>query len=281
MSNSFIKQEGRLRYFSAKSATIIVETPRGTWQICQVGFLPNGHTIVQWPYVPSNSGLLSIGQLTPKSESEQNISLLYHARRTNHKVKYSHPLDGKAHFSQDRKVFTEIRRQSFSTIENIGQMFFLSAFNIDRFKPFERRKPKRAYLIFRSKEPITCVSIQGVWWRKEGILQNTLPDIESIGPTSFTRLRKTGELDHWQFLASPYKSRNQHSLLMLKCIPQPALEGVIHPAIIFMGGLNNHETMAGRASSVIHREIMVAQYPPLLNDQSDFERIPSIDFVPG
>jgi hypothetical protein len=44
---------------------------------------------------------------------------------TSHLVKYSHHPDGRAHFSQDGKILTAIKRQSIALDRQNGHMFTL------------------------------------------------------------------------------------------------------------------------------------------------------------
>src|SRR6202521_319975 len=91
----------------------------------QVGFDEDGTLYVHFPYFQHRIGILSSSEIPATGERNAEVKLEDGGKVTSHRVKYSHHPDGRAHFSQDGKIFTAIKRQSISLDTQNGHMFSL------------------------------------------------------------------------------------------------------------------------------------------------------------
>jgi hypothetical protein len=76
----------------------------------QVVFHKDGSFFISFPYFRHRTGILSISSIPANGLRESQVNLEHGGKVTSHLVKYSHHVDGRAHFSQDGKVFTAIKR---------------------------------------------------------------------------------------------------------------------------------------------------------------------------
>ena len=69
-------------------------------------------------------------------------------RITSHLVKYSHHVDGRAHFSQGGKILTAIKRQSMALDKQYGHIFSLLVQGLNAVDPAkdELQSTKRAVI---------------------------------------------------------------------------------------------------------------------------------------
>src|SRR5712691_4530164 len=69
----------------------------------------DGSVFISFPYFRHSEGLVSLASW-PAGEVSSVVSLELGGRVSSHLVKYSHHPDGRAHFSQDGKVLTVIKK---------------------------------------------------------------------------------------------------------------------------------------------------------------------------
>lgn len=74
----------------------------------QVGFDKDGSLFIHFPYFQHRTGILSSSEIPPTGERKADVNIEHGGKVTSHRVKYSHHPDGRAHFSQDGKIFTAI-----------------------------------------------------------------------------------------------------------------------------------------------------------------------------
>lgn len=121
---------------------IVIKTPNYRKKLFQVQFLTGekGFQLLVQPYVKATSGLLS---LVTHKEGSPTADLLPGGKVTQHIVKYSHPIDGNAHFSQTGKIFSKIRTKSKSlTDPACGQIFTAMCYGLNAFQDFNPRPPE-------------------------------------------------------------------------------------------------------------------------------------------
>jgi hypothetical protein len=124
------------------SRTIVVQASANgvKYNIVQIGFSANdGSLMVRFPYCKHSKGLLSIGNI-PAGQATAQVSLEPQGKCTSHKVKYTHHPDGRAHFSEDGKIFTAVVRQSVPLNSAEGHIFTVQAAGLHEFQPATRSK---------------------------------------------------------------------------------------------------------------------------------------------
>ena len=118
--------------------------------IFRLQFGKDGSIYVQLPYFNDTKGLLSKVLLKAGEMHPTNVSL-ENGKTTGHRVKYSHHVDGEAHFSEDSKIYTEIRRKACPFNMMDGHLFTLMFRGHNNFKKIPdwskvKRKKGRIHL---------------------------------------------------------------------------------------------------------------------------------------
>lgn len=99
----------------------------------------DGSIFVAFPYAEMGAGRVGICHIPIGNPS--TLSFGASAPVTTHAVKYVHHASGQAHFSQDGKVFTRIKRQSVSLQAADGHLFTVQLQGLDRFKDVRPNAP--------------------------------------------------------------------------------------------------------------------------------------------
>ena len=121
----------------------------------QVVFHEDGSFFISFPYFRHRTGLLSISTIPANGSRESQVNLEEGGKVTSHLVKYSHHVDGRAHFSQDGKIFTAIKRQSIALDKQHGHIFSLLIQGLTALNPAgdELQSTKRAAIEFAMETP--------------------------------------------------------------------------------------------------------------------------------
>jgi hypothetical protein len=93
-------------------------------KVLQIIFAKDGSLFVSCPYFRERTGILAAATIPGNGQTTSQIDLRLGGKVASHLVKYSHHPDGRAHFSQDHKVRTEIRRQSIARLNNRAVTYF-------------------------------------------------------------------------------------------------------------------------------------------------------------
>ena len=269
---------GRLRLVSANKATICVGTPLAVHKVLQLTFTGNG-IFVQSPYFRRCSGIASRVEITPTAGPPYRFQLDEFGRVTSHMVKLAHHTNGRAHFSQDGRVRTEIRRQSFRLDNSIGSVFQAFAFWLRGFDvvPTGARSRDRAWIQFRmANRHLFGVSIEGEWRRRAALEANIDVLDGVVGPLATLVHRRRGTAQQSFFLA-PRTGFESH-VLVLSCTEATIPENVTDPLLIMMGGWDPHEVTGG-LPEVRQTGCLAALYP-LTAPEEMAARIGLIDFEP-
>ena len=93
------------------------------------------------------------------------MNLEHGGKVTSHLVKYSHHVDGRAHFSQDGKIFTTIKRQSVALEKQDGHIFSLLIQGLNALDPAQDdlQSSNHAAIEF-AMEPPAAVKFVGRWF---------------------------------------------------------------------------------------------------------------------
>jgi hypothetical protein len=204
----------------------------------QIVFHKDGSFFISFPYFRHRTGLLSISSIPANSSREAQVNLEYGGKVTSHLVKYSHHVDGRAHFSQDRKIFTAIKRQSIALDKQHGHIFSLLIRGLNALDPArdELQSAKRAAIEF-AMEPAAAIKFVGRWFDVNAMrFSNPTPTIGPIVPGLDPDGNRTDQI----FTASPYA--NVRQVLAISCVPTPAL-GPEPEIFLFYGGFSSREIM--------------------------------------
>jgi hypothetical protein len=237
----------------------------------QIVFHKDGSFFISFPYFRHRTGLLSISSIPGNGSRQSQVNLEHGGKVTSHLVKYSHHVDGRAHFSQDGKIFTAIKRQSIALDKQHGHLFSLmiqglSALDLAKD---ELQSTKRATIEF-AIEPHAAIKFVGRWFDVSD-MRFSNPTL-TIGPV-VPGLDPDGNRTDQIFTASPYA--NLRHVLAISCVPILAL-GPEPEIFLFYGGFSSHETM----TDPTQEGGFLAFVYPVVDAERLRERLGSVDFFP-
>lgn len=236
----------------------------------QIVFHKDGSFFVSFPYFRHRTGILSASSIPANGSRESQVNLEYGGKVTSHLVKYSHHVDGRAHFSQDGKIFTSIKRQSIALDKQHGHIFSLLIQGLSALDPAkdELQSTKRAAIEF-AMEPPAAIKFVGRWFDVNAMrFSNPTPTIGPVVPGFNPDGHRTDQI----FTASPYA--NAHHVLAISCIPMPAL-GPEPEIFLFYGGFSSREIM----NDPTKEAGFLAFLYPVVDSEKLRERLGSVDFV--
>lgn len=134
------------------------------------------------PYLKRTAGLLSFCVQKP---GQDTLSLLPGGYVTSHIVKYSHPVDGEAHFSSSSKVFTVIRNQARRLDDlDSSQLFSITVHDYNAFETVGVEKVnsnenENIYLETNEVDNPKVLRIAGWWYHSSMVKVNK----KELGPS--------------------------------------------------------------------------------------------------
>ncbi len=234
-------------------------------KVCQVYFPKKGGFYVSFPYHPDVSGIAALCTATPGKtrfplpEEE--------ARVTSHKVKYHHPMDGRAHFSQDGKIKTEIWGRDLPPLtEQGGHIFTVQIQGLPHFaqmKVEEYESGTMHLFEIQQDEPPETVRLVGRF--------NRLDADALSSPVVRTRSKTTGREATMLALAPPKGTPLDGFGVFVECILQERVaEEEEHFLLSFQGGFG-----PGMADPSVESSFLVLNYPA-----RDVDDVPTMDYAP-
>ena len=215
-------------------------------KVLQVVFGKDGSLFVTFPYFRHRIGLLSSATIKGTGRPESQIDLTMGGKIASNDVKYAHHSDGEAHFSQDGKVLTHIRRRSVALDRQEGHLFTVLINGLEAFDRAARSRDdgkisaRRTVLTFQlpaDANPAGTLKIVGRRYNASS-LRFAKADA-SVGPFVVTK-DPEGHVSQGAILASPADSA-QHVLLVTGgVIPRIGTDPEL---LIFHGGFDPREVM--------------------------------------
>jgi hypothetical protein len=243
-------------------------------KIFQIVFARDGSFFVTFPYFEHAEGLLAEVTVDGPPGAQTLIDLGDKGKVASHLVKYSHHTDGEAHFSQDGKVKTVIRRQSVPLAAHQGHIFTLIVQGLRAFESVSATKEKgmssrRTTLTFEIKDRFPkAVRIVGRWYWIEDLPVEPRPAV--FGP-QIQAVDPDGIIYNAFIVGSPHDKKH---VLILTCIPQDSISPT-HDLMMFMGGFDT--------SSMITSSKRPTRFLAFLYPADDYEelkqRLGSIDYT--
>jgi len=232
------------------------------YQLFSITFARDG-IFVNFPYHPDAPGAACRAPVEPTGAVAVNLDAV---TSTTHRVKYTHHVDGRAHFSQDGKIYTRIINQARRLDEDIPHMFTMNLQGLERFAPLAKVKtrytPSRFTLDGYRKHP--RLQITGRWFAQPSDLVDTMTnpvDLEVDGV----------RLSDGLALAAPTGLSLADGVLVMNGSLEDGLAVTADSFLLFMGGLSpglGH----GTAGSLV-----MLTYP----DIAEATDRPSLDYSPG
>ena len=192
--------------------------------------------------------------------AQTTLDLAENGRVTAHLVKYAHHPDGEAHFSQDGKVKTEVRRKSVPLVQQRGHLFTIQAQNIESFQLLPA--PRKEQLTLELPDNMRALKITG--WRHQ-FSELKLP--EGVIPTGPPKGIQTsdGITRVGLFVAPPEGEPFDDFVLFLAVEEIPWLSEDKAPHLIFLGGFDRTSVALNHTEDT---EFLAFAYPC-----SDFETL--------
>jgi len=141
-----------------KDFEILLGVTGAVRRISKIRFGVDGSIYVFFPGFISSKGILCNATLKSGSTT---VDLADGGAITSHLVKYAHHPDGEAHFSQDGKIKTEIRKKAVPLAQQRGHLFSIQAQNFGSFPRLEGNKKRT--LTFNLAPDIEAIKIAA--WR--------------------------------------------------------------------------------------------------------------------
>lgn len=220
---------------------------------------------IHFPYQPDRPGAISRRQLPPGNTHTFDVVDTGHA--TTKKIKYSHPIDGRAHFSQDGQIRTTVRNQAACLNRSAGHFFSIEFGGIKQFRNCKSRLSSNTAAVqfsFSSNAPVDPLHCAGFWFKGE-------PGIRPTGLTNPVLIdQKTGPPTPAIAIAPPSNSPLSGGIIAISA--RSAANGVeVDPddfLLMFTGGFEENLADATAKSS-----FLAMQYPI-----KDITKLPIIDY---
>lgn len=230
----------------------------------------DGSLYLSFPYYEHTEGLVSVSTLTPGATT---LDLAAEGRTTSHLVKYSHHPDGRAHFSQDGKVFTRVRRQSVPLDAIEGHCFTVQVEGLDSFASLPAAQydvwpsERRTTLNFDFTEAPAAVKVIGRLYSANRLRG---------GPRVMTEDERGDKCPAF-LVAPPLERPRADGIAMLTCHPIPSMGADTGTTLTFIGGFDDVATIHDHSRPT---SMLALAYPA--EDADDLRnRIGSIDLPPS
>ena len=240
-------QPVRVEAFLSERIVVSIQVGATRHKIFQVQFRHDGSLFVSVPYFRYGTGILAAATIPANGENTSQVDLRQGGKVASHLVKYSHHPDGRAHFSQDKKVKTVILRQSIPLNAYRGHIFSVVIQGVEEFKRADNAKDaapgssKRTTLTFpfeKSPEP-DAVKFVGYWYDVSTLPLGGHMQSSVVGP-ELTALNFEGEPQNGFLVGSPYG--NVRHVLYISC-QQIARLSPDAALLHFYGGFDAREIM--------------------------------------
>jgi hypothetical protein len=111
---------------------------------------------------PSSTGVLSLATVPPGRDA--SVNLAQEGGVTSHRIKYSHPIDGRAHFSQDKRIRTKFFAQAPRLDTHDGHLFSLDVRGLSLFEQYVSGTPEPCVAFVGDRETASeTIHVAGYW----------------------------------------------------------------------------------------------------------------------
>ncbi len=222
----------------------------------------DGSIFVNFPYYKHTNGVLSEVVYPGNQGPSADLSMVTRGNITSHLVKYAHHPDGRAHFSQDGKVLTRVKKQSVPLDAAEGHIFSVNIQGIEDFEQLTDKEEgtstkKRTVLNFKFTKSFSALRIVGRIYPRFGFGSDNPAAPQVVGPKVPCQTPDGSILP--AFLMSPPKGWPLDSLvLFLSCEKTPALDEGRDSVLSFIGGFDHPDIALDHAEDTY---FLALQYP--------------------
>lgn len=232
--------DGRLQFFRADKATVLFgrEDDNAYLKLCLLAFnRKTGALFAQFTYFRTDPGVVGLVTASIGPNRESMIDWTEGGKVATNMVKYSHPPDGRAHFSQDGSHITQFRCDSIDLRTGRGRLFEIHAFHLEPFATLQKSEAvaKRLYLPFQAAGKPDGVSLTVEWERLDHVKDRIDPSA-AVGPVALISRERDGARFKAALLAPPASSPLADGVLLVNVHPLNPPAGVTKPTLVFMGG---------------------------------------------
>lgn len=243
----------------------------------------DGSLFVNFPYFKYVRGLVSVVTFPGGNKHTAELSLEPGGKVTSHRVKYSHHPDGIAHFSQDGRVYSVVRKQSIPLAKAEGHIFTVQLQQVDSFEEANEEKdrgrhtPTRTVLTFNfNQDTPEAVKIVGRWYSLAELKNRiyVIKETPVLGPRVMCETPQ-GKRYFAFLLSSPQSFSTGEFVLILTCEKIDTLDKERHSVLTFIGGLDEPNIINDLSKDT---SFLALSYPASNYDDLA-QRIGSIDYI--
>ena len=262
-----------------RSERVVITIKRETrHKVLQVVFARDGSFFVTCPYFRHRIGLLSSSTIPATGQQTSQIDMKPGGKVASHLVKYAHHVDGEAHFSQDGKIRTLIRRRSVRLDEHNGHIFTVMLRGLRAFEAANAGRdqgsisPQRTVITFDidAHNEERAIKLVGRWYHVDAINPEDQsfdagPVVSTVDPHGVTRIAA--------LLANP--TQETRHVLLVTCEEIQPLSG--EPEMLMFYGGFDHKSVMTNASR--EAGFLAFSYP--IADAETLRRsLGTVDFQP-
>lgn len=267
----------------SKIHTVTITSKGVRYKLFKVQFEPKGDIYVHFPYYKDSEGLVGEAFLKPNTTSivlDPNC-----AKVTSHLVKYSHHSDGEAHFSQDGKIKTEIRKKSTPLNKLNGHLFTIMLQGIENFEETQSSKYDNGWSEEKSVinfdlegmefEALKFVAFWGSFENQTKGL-NVPSGKDKIGP-QIVYVDKAGIISAGFLIGPEFGNPFTDYILQLRVALIPKLSNQKETTLTFLGGFDTLEQVSDQSRNC---SFLTFIYPHVIEKGKEgVVNFNSIDFI--
>lgn len=223
-----------------------------TRKVLQVQFEPGGGFYVHLPYFRYTQGVLGRYALHAAPGEAGQIRLTDGGMTTTKRVKYTHHVDGEAHFSQDGKVKRLVRMKSAPLGQSVGHLITAQLRGYDLFAHMTTKDEKpatqqRRVLRFDlGEEPVAPTKLTLWWYHASSLAPFQSPLSHSMKADAIALETGDGERFVGLLLAPPLGDTAEDFRLVVGCKLMPELQSE-GPFLLLTGGFGESDDGSDRA----------------------------------
>jgi len=265
--------------FLTERFIVVIKTAQSRNKVMQIMFSKkDGSVFINFPYYKFSQGLVSLVTFSGNIKLPTSLNLVPGGKVTSHLVKYSHHPDGRAHFSQDGRVRTKVKKKAIALFKAEGHIFTAQLQGMNDFEATNSKKDVGSTLkrtAFEFKFAYTdpeAIKIVGRWYSRANLLTRLQGEVK--GPV-VPCITDAGKRYLGVLIANPYLETAKEYALLLTCEAIPALTQDEESALTFIAGFDSPEIVN---NTQIDTTFLALSYP--VKDFSALERrIGTTDFI--
>jgi hypothetical protein len=241
-------------------------------RVARIRFGPDGSIYVILTGFSNSSGIMCRGRLNAGVAESVSVDLTKNGKVTSHLVKYAHHPDGEAHFSQDGKIKTLVRRKAAPLEQQVGHLFSLHVQDITSLPKVDSNGVNR--LTFRLSTAVPAFKIVG--WRYP-LTQLPRPTNLRPGVKPEFAIMSNGVPQKCLFAFPPRGAPFGDVALVISATAISPLSQDASAHLLLVGGFDPHEVASDLSRDL---EFLALSYP-CANIQELKQTIGTVDLNPS